>query len=86
MLAAIDIHKAVFQSAVLNFDGGEVFAEGRLGVSREELVVWIEKGDGKLDVVAIEARTGGRWVTRELQAHGKRGLAHRSRPGQRPAG
>lgn len=70
MLAAIDIHKAVFQTAVLDPDDGEVLAEERLKASREELVAWIEKWDGKLDVVAIEATTGWRWVTRELQARG----------------
>ena len=70
MLAAIDIHKAVFQTAVLNPDDGEVLAEERFKASREQLVAWIEKWDGKLDVVAIEATTGWRWVTRELQARG----------------
>ena len=70
MLAAIDIHKAVFQTAVLNPDDGEVLAEERFKASRERLVAWIEKWDGKLDAVAIEATTGWRWVTRELQARG----------------
>ena len=70
MLAAIDIHKAVFQTAVLNPDDGEVLAEERFKASREELVAWIEKWEEKLDAVAIEATTGWRWVTRELQARG----------------
>lgn len=69
MLAAIDIHKAVFQTAVLDPGGGEI-AEERFKASREELAAWIEKWDGQLDVVAIEVTTGWRWVTRELQARG----------------
>lgn len=75
MLAAIDIHKAVFQTAVLNPDDGEVLAEERFKTSQEEFVAWIEKWDAKLDVVAIEATTGWRLVTRELQAPRNRGPA-----------
>jgi transposase len=69
VLAAIDIHKAVFQAAVLDPASGEI-AEERFKASREALVAWIERCSGALDVVAIEATTGWRWVARELQAHG----------------
>jgi transposase len=69
MLAAIDIHKAVFQAAVLDPAGGEI-TEERFKASREELVAWAEKWDSELGVVAVEATTGWRWVTRELQARG----------------
>jgi transposase len=69
VLAAIDIHKAVFQAAVLDPVDGEIVEE-RFKSSREALVVWAAKWDGKLDAVAIEATTGWRWVARELQAHG----------------
>ena len=69
MLAAIDIHKAVFQTAVLDPAEGEI-TEERFSASREALVAWAEKWDGKLDAVAIEATTGWRWVARELQARG----------------
>jgi transposase len=69
VLAAIDIHKAVFQTAVLDpGDGG--ITEERFEASRDRLVAWVEKYDGELDVVAIEATTGWRWVARELQARG----------------
>ena len=69
MLAAIDIHKAVFQTAVLNRSDGEI-AEDRFQASRDALRAWIEKWNGTLEVVAIEATTGWRWVARELQEHG----------------
>ena len=69
MLAAIDIHKAVFQTAVLDPGEGEI-TEERFSASREALVAWAEKWDGKLDAVAIEATTGWRWVARELQTRG----------------
>ena len=69
MLAAIDIHKAVFQAAVLDPADGEI-AEERFKASREALVAWIERWDGELDVVAVEATTGWRWVARELQRRG----------------
>src|SRR4051794_25660362 len=69
VLAAIDIHKAVFQAAVLNRANGEIVQE-RFAASREELAAWIEKWEGQLDAVAIEATTGWRWVARELQARG----------------
>jgi transposase len=69
MLAAIDIHKAVFQAAVLDPADGEI-TEERFKASREALVAWIEKCDGRLDVVALEATMGWRWVARELQGRG----------------
>jgi transposase len=69
MLAAIDIHKAVFQAAVLDSADGEIIEE-RFKASKEALVAWVEKWDGKLDGVAIEATTGWRWVARELQSRG----------------
>src|SRR4051812_48114957 len=69
VLAAIDIHKAVFQAAVLNRASGEIIQE-RFAASRVELAAWIEKWEGQLDAVAIEATTGWRWVARELQARG----------------
>ncbi len=69
MLAAIDIHKAVFQAAVLDPANGKV-TEERFKSSREAFVAWIEHWDGELDVVAIEATTGWRWVARELQDRG----------------
>ncbi|MBA3422567.1 MAG: transposase, partial [Thermoleophilaceae bacterium] len=69
MLAAIDIHKAVFQTAVLEPAEGEI-TEERFKASREALVAWVQKWEGKLDAVAIEATTGWRWVARELQARG----------------
>lgn len=68
-MAAIDIHKAVFQAVVLDPADGEI-TEERFKASREAFVAWIEKWDGKLDVVAIEATTGWRWVARELQGRG----------------
>jgi transposase len=69
MLAAIDIHKAVFQSAVLDPMTGEI-SEERFKASREELVAWVQKWDGQLEAVVVEATTGWRWVARELQARG----------------
>jgi transposase len=69
VLAAIDIHKAVFQAAVLDPANGEI-TEERFKASREALVAWIEGRDGGLEVVAIEATTGWRWVARELQGRG----------------
>ena len=57
MLAAIDIHKAVFQPRCWIRRGG--ITEERFKASREGLVAWIEKMDGELEAVAIEATTGG---------------------------
>jgi transposase len=69
MLAAIDIHKAVFQAAVLDRADGEI-TEERFKASRAALVAWLQKWDGKLEAVALEATTGWRWVARELQSRG----------------
>ena len=38
--------------------------------SREALIGWARKWEGRLDAVAVEATTGWRWVARELQARG----------------
>ncbi len=54
MLAAIDIHKAVFQAAVLDPADGEI-TEERFTASREALVAWLQTWDGKLEAVALEA-------------------------------
>jgi len=69
MLAAIDIHKAVFQAAVLDPADGEI-TEERFKSSREALGAWLAKWDGRLEAVALEATTGWRWVARELQSRG----------------
>ncbi len=69
MLAAIDIHKAVFQAVVLDSADGEMIEE-RFKASRDALVAWLERWDGRLDAVALEATTGWRWVARELQSRG----------------
>ena len=85
MLAAIDIYKAVFQAAVLDPDSGALVEE-RFAASREALAAWAQKWNGRLDVVAIEATTGWRWVAYELQARGIEVAADRSRPVERAAG
>jgi hypothetical protein len=71
VLSAIDIHKAMFQTAVLDSAQGEI-TEERFSASREALVAWAEKWDGKLDAVAIEATTGWRWVARNCKLAGSR--------------
>ena len=67
--AAIDIHKTVFQAAVLDPATGEVASE-RFPAERRRLRDWAERWADKLEAVAIEATTGWRWVARELQALG----------------
>jgi len=67
--AAIDIHKRVFQAAVLDADSGQLGQE-RLPATREALDDWATRWAGKLEAVALEATTGWRWVARELQARG----------------
>jgi len=67
MFAAIDIHKHVFQAAVLDAESGEV-VESRFAATREALTAWVDEWDGRLAAVAIEATCGWRWVARELQA------------------
>lgn len=69
MLAAIDIHKAVFQAAVLEPATGEL-TEARFGSTRQALAAWVDRWEGQIEAVAIEATTGWRWVARELQARG----------------
>src|SRR5262245_55866693 len=67
--AAIDIHKKVFQAAVLDAESGQLVQE-RLPASREALADWATRWAGKLEAVALEATTGWRWVWRELSARG----------------
>jgi transposase len=67
--AAIDIHKRLFQAAVLDGASGELRQE-RLPATREALNDWATRWQGKLEAVALEATTGWRWVARELQARG----------------
>lgn len=69
MLAAIDIHKAVFQAAVFDPVDGAI-TEERFKASRDRLAEWLAEWEGKLDAVALEATTGWRWVARELQSRG----------------
>jgi transposase len=67
--AAIDIHKSVFQAAVLELDSGEV-SEQRLAATRAALDDWALRWQGRLSAVAVEATTGWRWVVAALQEHG----------------
>jgi transposase len=69
LYAMIDIHKHVFQAAVLEPGTGELVEE-RFPASREALDEWAMRWRGELVAVAIEATTGWRWVARELQAAG----------------
>jgi transposase len=66
LYAAIDIHKRIFQAAVLDAETGELVQE-RLPASREALDDWAMRWAGKLEAVALEATTGWRWVARELK-------------------
>jgi transposase len=67
--AGLDIHKHVFQAAVLDSDSGEVVEE-RFSAGRDGLARWAEHWRGRVAAVAIEATTGWRWVWRELAALG----------------
>src|SRR5215217_5335926 len=67
--AAIDIHKRIFQAAVLDAETGELVQE-RLPATREALNDWATRWQGKLEAVALEATTGWRWVARALQGRG----------------
>ena len=67
--AAIDIHKRVFQAAVLDAESGELVQE-RLPATREALADWATRWAGKLEAVALEATTGWRWVWRVLSSRG----------------
>src|SRR5712692_6048846 len=69
LYAAIDIHKRMFQAAVLDVETGETL-ERRFGATREELNDWAMPLQGRLAAVAIEATNGWRWVWRELSARG----------------
>jgi transposase len=69
MIAAIDIHKSVFEAVWLDQESGET-GERRFGASREGLGVWVDSHGGRLVRVVVEATTGWRWVARELQARG----------------
>jgi transposase len=68
-VAAIDIHKTVFQAAVVAPQTGELISE-RFPAGREPLRAWAERWRGTVAAVAIEATTGWRWVARELGALG----------------
>src|SRR5256885_6840600 len=63
--AAIDIHKKVFQAAVLDAESGELVQE-RLPATREALADWATRWAGKLEAGAPEATTGWRWGLRGL--------------------
>ena len=69
MMAAIDVHKSVFQVAELDPATGEV-AERRFAASREALDDWAMRRRERVSAVAIEATSGWRWVAACLQAHG----------------
>jgi transposase len=69
LFAAIDIHKQVFQAAVLDPDTGDLVEE-RFSADRESLDRWAEKWRGRVESIAVEATTGWRWVWRELTARG----------------
>ena len=69
LYAAIDIHKQVFQAAVLDSESGALVEE-RFSGDRESLDRWAEQWQGRVVAVAIEATTGWRWVWRELVARG----------------
>src|SRR5215831_15392409 len=68
MMAGIDIHKRVLQSAVLEPASGG-FVEERFA-GREGLAERAMRWRGRVGTVVIEATTGWRWVARELQAAG----------------
>jgi transposase len=69
LYAAIDIHKRVFQAAVLDAASGEI-AEARFPATREALQEWAMPLQGTVAAVAVEATCGWRWVWRELSALG----------------
>jgi transposase len=69
LVAAIDIHKQVFQAAVLDAECGDLVEE-RFSADRESLIRWAEQWQGRVEAVAVEATTGWRWVWRELVARG----------------
>jgi transposase len=69
LYAAIDIHKSVFQAALLDSASGEL-TDARFPATREALHHWAMPLRGEVAAVAIEATTGWRWVWRQLQALG----------------
>jgi transposase len=69
LYAAIDIHKHVFQAAVLDPETGEI-TEARFPATREDLAAWAGQWDDALAGVAVEATCGWRWVCRELVQRG----------------
>src|SRR5215813_5808077 len=71
MYAAIDHHKAVFQAATLDPETG-VAGDERFQGSRDGLGIWMERWQGRVTDVALEASTGWRWITQGLEAHGFR--------------
>lgn len=69
LYAAIDIHKRVFQAAVLDPASGEI-AEACFPARRDALHEWALPLQGAVAAVAVEATCGWRWVWRELSALG----------------
>jgi transposase len=67
--AAIDMHKRVFQAAVLDPASGEL-GDTRLPATREALREWALPLRGRVAAVAIEATCGWRWVWRKLSTLG----------------
>jgi transposase len=67
--AALDIHKSVFQAAVLDLESGAL-EERRFAARPEALDDWAMRWRGRLAAVAVEATTGWRWVVARLQEHG----------------
>jgi hypothetical protein len=57
LYAAIEIHRHVFQAAVLDPESGEVDEE-RFSADRESLGRWAEQWRGRVEAVAVEATTG----------------------------
>jgi transposase len=66
---AIDIHKTLFQAAMLDTSSGEV-SDARFPATREALQHGAMPLREGVAAVAIEATTGWRWVWRELSALG----------------
>jgi hypothetical protein len=67
--AALDIHKRIFQAAVLDAESGELLQE-RLPATREALDDRATRWQDRLEAVALQATTGWRWVARNLQVRG----------------
>jgi transposase len=69
IVAGFDIHKSVFQAAVLDVASGAL-AEERFAATREAVDDWAMRYRGRVGAVAVEATTGWRWVVARLQRHG----------------